>query len=54
MAMVAYRAGIGIGRADMVRLYRTFTERVMRTAPDGRPTVSQFVHGSGTVPLARL
>jgi hypothetical protein len=49
MAMVAYRAGIGIGRADMVRLYRTFTERVMRTA-DGRPTVSQFVDGSGTVP----
>jgi hypothetical protein len=51
MAMVAYRAGIGITRADMVRLYRTFTERVMRTASDGRPTVSQFVDGSGTVPM---
>jgi hypothetical protein len=51
MAMVAYRAGIGIDRADMVRLYRTHTERVMVTAADGRPTVSQFVDGTGQVPM---
>ena len=52
MATVAYRAGIGIGTADMTRIYNTLTQRVMVTAPDGRPTVSQFVDGSGAVPMA--
>lgn len=47
LAAVAYRARVGIGADDMARLYRTLTQKVMVTAADGRPTVTQFVDGSG-------
>jgi hypothetical protein len=51
MAMVAYRARIGIDASDLARLYRTLTRKVMVTAADGRPTVTQFVDGTGQRPM---
>lgn len=47
MAAVAYRAGIGVGPADLARLHRSLTQRVFVTTADGRRTVSQYVDGSG-------
>lgn len=46
MAAVAYRARM-ISTDDMTRLCRTLSQRVLVTAPSGRPTVTANVDGSG-------
>ncbi|TCC52561.1 hypothetical protein E0H75_02015 [Kribbella capetownensis] len=47
MAAAAYRARIGVTSDDMTQLCCTFSQRVLVTAADGRPTVTTNVDGSG-------